>query len=277
MEQGGRYPVHPGLQGVLSHYYVIRKAAYDPIETFHLSPNLEMMLVFNFGPPIKYGFGEDTSLPYTLHQINIVGPLRKMLNYEVPPAADLLILPFQYNGFYRLFHASLDVYDEKGMSASDAALQAERVEDLWKMLASLEHTAARIAVLDQYLLKAISSTGDHLLPLLDHIDTIHDTTLNPVKVIAAKTALTERSVQLQFKKYVGYSLKELTRFLRFKSLLAEISNMPFTNKVDWFGLIVKYNYHDQSHLIKDFKYFTGVTPRQFMQLNADGYFCIGRD
>jgi AraC-like DNA-binding protein len=100
--------------------------------------------------------------------------------------------------------------------------------------------------------------------------------VNPVKVMADKASVTERTVQMRFKKYAGYSPKELLRFLRFKQVMAFILARP-KEKIDWFELIVQYGYHDQSHLIKDFKYYTGVTPKQFIKLNEEGNLCLARD
>ncbi len=59
-----------------------------------------------------------------------------------------------------------------------------------------------------------------------------------------------------FQKYVGYSPEELLRYLRFKQVVAHL--MAERGKpVDWFDLIVQFGYHDQSHLIGDFKFYTG--------------------
>lgn len=37
------------------------------------------------------------------------------------------------------------------------------------------------------------------------------------------------------------------------------------SQVDWSGLALDHGYYDQSHLIHEFKLFTGATPERFIQ------------
>ncbi|MEO6619747.1 MAG: helix-turn-helix domain-containing protein, partial [Dyadobacter sp.] len=103
-----------------------------------------------------------------------------------------------------------------------------------------------------------------------------DPCVDPVKAIAADTRLSERSIQLKFQKHTGYSVKELLRFLRFKEVIAYILARS-NQKIDIFDLIVDHDYHDQSHLIKDFQYFLGLAPQQFIKNLNNGSFCVIAD
>lgn len=268
---GSRYETNARLAGVLSHFYVISVPENVSPGVQHLSPNLEMMVVFNFGPPVCFSFADADIGGHTIDRIGILGPLRKMMNYALPPGADLLILPFILDGFYRFLPLSPDRLQEAG-----AQEHAQRLEDIWHMLAAIPEPGKRIAALTDYLLLHIPPSEAATRPMLDNVAAIHDPRLNPVKVIAEKYGLSERTVQLRFRKYVGYSPKELLRFLRFKQVLSAILGQP-GKKVHWLDLVVQYGYHDQSHLIKDFKYYTGISPQQFIQLNEEGSFCTGRD
>jgi len=256
---GKRYPVDPRLAGVLSHFYALTTPPDMPLQLHHLSPNLEMMVVFNFGAPVIFSFGDEAPGEHTIDHIGILGPLRRMMNYELKAGSDLLVLQFILDGFYRLKNQ-----------------HTRELEALWHLLAAITDPEKRIAALTDYLLLNIVQSEAPTRQVLDHVDDIHNPLVNPVKVIAGKYGVSERAIQLRFQKYVGYSPKELVRFLRFKQVLAHLQNHPDT-KVNWFDLIVQFGYHDQSHLIKDFKHYTGVTPQQFVQLNEDGNFCIGRD
>lgn len=253
-----RFEVPEKLSGVLSHFYAITA----PQEGIHyLSPSLEMMVVFNFGAPVSFSFDDKHVLGHTIERIGILGPLRRMMNYALKADADLLILNFIYDGFYRFL--------------SEPA-HTTRLDEIWNMLAPLSGPAERVAVLTDYLLRVISPVEDAAKPLLENVSEIHNAVVNPVKVMAGKASVSERTVQMRFKKYTGYSPKELLRFLRFKQVMAFIVSQP-EGKIDWFELIVQQGYHDQSHLIKDFKYYTGVTPKQFIRLHKEGNLCLSRD
>ncbi|WP_460636975.1 AraC family transcriptional regulator [Larkinella harenae] len=40
--------------------------------------------------------------------------------------------------------------------------------------------------------------------------------------------------------------------------------------------MLRFGYHDHSHLIKDFKYYLGLTPRQFLRQLTAGSICLSK-
>ena len=88
--------------------------------------------------------------------------------------------------------------------------------------------------------------------------------------------LSERTIQLRFKKYLGYSPKELLRFTRFKKVINRILQKENHN-VDWYGLVDEFGYHDQSHLIKDFHHYLGTTPLKFVKDIVGKEFCVSKE
>ena len=86
------------LREVLRHVYVIQQAGQAAAVPQQLVPNYEMLLLFNFGPQISIWLGDHS---YQIGQTAVLGPLKQLLRYEVPPGADLLAAVFTLNGFYR--------------------------------------------------------------------------------------------------------------------------------------------------------------------------------
>jgi methylphosphotriester-DNA--protein-cysteine methyltransferase len=70
-----------------------------------------------------------------------------------------------------------------------------------------------------------------------------------------------KKAQRSFREYIGISPKLYARMLRFENIHNELRNLK---SLDWMNIVAKYNFHDQSHLIKEFKFFTGVTPNEFI-------------
>lgn len=271
---GRKYDVKLPLTAMVSHIYGINLTEDNEPAVYHLSPSLEMMLVFNFGPAIAFSFGEEEIADQQVERIGILGPLRKMLNYELQAGADLLILPFVLDGFYRfmsLAGTSVDLSVEENIMK-----YAQQLDLLWEKLYALPDPEARVVLLKNYLEQAmdVKETGAELL--LQNAGAFYDPGLSPTRVMAEKANFSERAVQMRFKKYVGYSPKELLRFLRFKQVVAWLMERQ-GKPVDWFDVIVQFGYHDQSHLIKDFKYYTGGTPTQFLVMKDAGSFCVSRD
>lgn len=74
-----------------------------------------------------------------------------------------------------------------------------------------------------------------------------------------------KKLQRAFFEEIGIRPKQYARMVRFESLHNDIL---LAKKIDWQYLIVKYGFHDQSHLIKEFKHFTDHTPTTFFaQMN----------
>lgn len=272
---GKRIDTDPRLSETVGHFYVITTPAdYSPSH-YYLSPSLEMMVVFNFSDPFSFSFAQAKADQRTIERVGIIGPLRQLMHYQVNPKADLLIVPFIYNGFYRFLSLSLGEQAHV-LSEADLHRHMDLLESLWEKLAIIPHPEKRVEFLQAYLIRHIAQTDDRTLPLLEHVSAIHNPAVNPVQVMADSASLTERTIQLRFKKYVGYSPKELVRFLRFKQVVSYILTMK-GQKIDWLDLTSTFGYFDQSHLIKDFTYYTGVSPKEFLKLNETGNFCVSRE
>ena len=270
---GRLYLPDPSLHGIISHFYHIYSTADNIPVQKHLSPNLEMLLAFNFGSPISLSFNHQQHEKFIVDRVAIIGPLRKMLNYELHAEADAIIVNFKLDGFYRLFHQPLDELNGDGIPDPAILTNSHYLNELWEELAILPDLKDRLQMLNNYISSLIRTPEKAAQPLLAAEPYFHNPRLQPVKAIAADTSLTERSIQLRFKKYTGYSPKELLRFLRFKAVIYEILNQP-AQQLTVFDLINKYNYHDQSHLIKDFKTFLGTTPLKFIKSLKNNQFCV---
>lgn len=77
-----------------------------------------------------------------------------------------------------------------------------------------------------------------------------------IEDLALKLNISTRYLEKEFLKVVGFTPKKYSRIVRFTK------NLELYHKSrQLYGI----GYHDQSHLIKDFKEFTGQTPGHFLQ------------
>lgn len=79
--------------------------------------------------------------------------------------------------------------------------------------------------------------------------------------LLAANELSERSLERSFRQYLGLSPKEYLRHLRFLKL---IQINPELNRSGT-DLTYELGYFDQSHFIREFKHFTGMTPGAYAQ------------
>jgi len=258
------------LATIFSHFYCVQQAPdAGPLEQ-QLLPNYEIILGFNFGPPIPVSLGNAT---YVIDQMAVFGPLQRTLTYQLPAGADLIIVNFTLDGFYRLLRVPVHGLKAAEVHHPDALLGKSCFLDLWTQLARMPEVADRLQLLTEYALAFVSPSSPAALPLFDSMPYFNDSAADPIKVLAQTHPVSIRSLQLRFQNYLGYSAKELIRYLRFKKVLYFLYQ-DHAAAIDWLELVTRFGYHDQSHLIKDFRHFVGVTPRQFLKQLATGGVCI---
>ena len=73
----------------------------------------------------------------------------------------------------------------------------------------------------------------------------------------------ERHMYRLFLGHMGLNPKHYSRIIRFQSTLTQMMQMPRKNNSEFIRCL---GYSDQAHFQREFKEFTGMTPRQFIKL-----------
>ncbi|QDK79832.1 AraC family transcriptional regulator [Spirosoma sp. KCTC 42546] len=260
------------LATVFSHFYSVQLDKSEPAIQQQLLPNYELLLIVNFGPDVPFSLGDNH---HTIHQTAVLGPLQKMLTYTLPPGADVIVVNFTLNGFYRLLGVPMQQLKPGELYDPDILLDKSCFQDLWSQLSGMQKQEDRLELLTDYALTFVKPSEAGALSLLDSVNYFKNLALDPVKLLAQTNQVSTRRIQTHFQTYLGYSAKELSRFLRFKKVLHFLYQQPPTT-IDWHDLVLTFGYYDHSHLIKDFTYFLGISPRKFLKQIATGGVCISK-
>lgn len=130
-------------------------------------------------------------------------------------------------------------------------------------LSETEAPQERIRLLSDFLLAELKKrkTGhkemDHALELI-----LNSKGGIPVKSLCEKVYLTERTFERRFKEYVGISPKLFSRICRFQSSLKQFQGKDYQRFSD---IVFANDYADQSHVIRSFKEFAGLSPHQLQK------------
>lgn len=82
-----------------------------------------------------------------------------------------------------------------------------------------------------------------------------------VAALAAEAEMSHKKFIRLFSEEVGFTPKLYLRVARFQRVLAEIFRAP---KIDWGDAVEQGGYFDQSHFIRDFRQFSGLTPTEYL-------------
>jgi AraC-like DNA-binding protein len=243
-------PAH--WEQVFTHFYYSANNGSEPLQR-QLLPMFQSIMVFNFGAPLLLQYGDETFVP--IEKTLVIGPIKQSMLYTMPPESKILVANFKHDAFYRFFGKALEHY----LTDPDKLINTHCFAALWEELNT-------ISGVEEQVVRVLDFAGEYLKaqdPAAARIITegLEEGAVNPVKVIAAKHAQSERTVQLNYRKYLGYSAKEMARYQRFQKAISMV--VP---GVDWFDVIDACGYYDQSHLIHDFTHYLGVSPQVYLQM-----------
>ncbi len=94
----------------------------------------------------------------------------------------------------------------------------------------------------------------------DAIERLEDDPSQPIAPIAEAHGMGHPAFVARFRRATGSTPKRYAELVRFHRL---IDAMPVAAAASWSDLAVEAGYYDQSHVIRDFRRFTGFTPADY--------------
>ncbi len=87
----------------------------------------------------------------------------------------------------------------------------------------------------------------------------------PIEQIAGKLGISRQAIARQFTEKAGISPKFYSRMINFSGVQKYLKKYP---EASWLDITYRFDYSDQSHLIKDFYQFTGTSPKGYTALDT---------
>lgn len=145
-----------------------------------------------------------------------------------------------------------NVFGEKG----------EQLED--NVVAAIDNQE-RIKLIESFLLLRLADPKTINTITKDCVDIIFQSQgkLDIVE-LAEKLKINRRNMERKFVEVIGMSPKQLSRVVRLQTTLKMLDQKNFSSLT---SLAYENGYYDQAHFIKDFKEFTGISPKSFFSEN----------
>ena len=189
-----------------------------------------------------------------------VGQMKTFTLLRPSGKTGMVAVRFKPAGAARFFGFSLSEITNRILDL-DLVLGAEG-KSLVDWVLNCQTNSDRVQVLLDFLLEKLTSRSDDLL-LRATVKFIEEAKGGlDLFVLEKRIGLSSRQIERKFKEKVGISpmaLARVVRFQRFLSLAKECPNMNLTDAS------MECGYYDQSHFIKDFRAFAGVSPSSFLE------------
>ncbi|MCR9064152.1 MAG: helix-turn-helix domain-containing protein [Cytophagales bacterium] len=140
--------------------------------------------------------------------------------------------------------------------------EEKKARELEEKIIAAKDTKLRIEIIESFLLERLNekSTVENIVKTT--VDALLSTNGNAqIKTILKGDLSKRRLLERKFVKEIGVSPKQLGKLIRLQSALKMLLNKETENLTN---IAYQSDYYDQAHFIKDFKEFTGTSPREFL-------------
>lgn len=261
---------HPELASLIKCYWTLDSPKEDIPQPQTIVPDGCMEMIFHYGDLYKqYIDGKAVVQP----RYCVFGQLTEPLRIEPTGITGIFSVRFHHNGFLPFATIPIKEMDDKAVPLED--LFGAAGTELGEKIFLSNTTQEKIDLVEIFLSerlntetidKIVQSTVDILLQVNGQI-TVHE--------LSQQTNINRRQLERRFSSAIGMSPKQLSKTIRLQSTLKHLLNKEYVNLT---ALAHNAEYYDQAHFIKDFKEFTGLTPKEFYGDNLQmSYVFYGTD
>lgn len=216
--------------------------------------NLDSTLELDFGntPIVEYANGV-TQLGITN---SVVGPhtYRRAL-IRLRGAIQSFGVFFRPLGLWQLFRIPLRLLVNQAYSAE--ALLGSEVKGLWQRMAEDSCFEKRVHLVEQYLLPLAAKVSGRNELVSSALQILEFQGAPSIAKLAGSAGLSVRQFERRFLYEIGMAPKLFARIARYQLALDSKLAAPARS---WLDIAHEFGYHDQTHMIKDFRSLSGSSP-----------------
>lgn len=245
------------LSALVKCYWILESHKEENPQRQTIVPDGCMEMIFHYGDLYKQYITEESSILQP--RCFVIGQLTKPLEIEATGETGIFSVRFYPDGFLPFATVPIKEMENKATSLKELfGVDGLKIE---QSILNTSLIVERIKLIEEFFLSRLVSE--------EVVDRIIKSTIE--KMITANGQLSvdelskigkinRRQLERKFSSAIGLSPKQLSKIIRLQSTLKMLINKKFTSLS---ALAYDGEYYDQAHFIRDFKEFTGVTPKEF--------------
>jgi AraC-like DNA-binding protein len=191
----------------------------------------------------------------------LAGQSTTYTNIVYSGTVNFISVVFQPAGAMAFFKMPMKELNNKNISID--ALGDPQIVELEKRLNDMPNNEICVRLIEKFLLKRINQIDEIRHRQLTSVIESINHGQNDVSVLAQDACLSYKQFKRVFTGHIGVNPKDFLRISRFQRVSHKLQIQP---QITLLQLADEYGYYDISHLIKEFKEFSGYTPREFMSI-----------
>ena len=199
-----------------------------------------------------------------LSDSGIWGPRSKSVIIERTAQDRLLGIHFQTAGAFPFL--GFPLWDLHNLGITLAELWGEqRASRLLCVLHDATSVEMKFRVLERWLMENANCALEHHAAVAFALREFHRSPSRSGAEIADPVGYSQRRFIELFRNEVGITPKRFSRLCRFRKVISALQGQT---TADWIDVAVSGGYFDQSHLIHEFREFSGLTPKEYLGLRT---------
>lgn len=195
----------------------------------------------------------------------IGGPATAKFSTQLEDLGGVFAAKFTPAGFYPFANGSVSRFTNTKTNVSD--IFGESGVALADQIHAVATIEGRVSLLEAFLRARLPAHDENVETISRMVyATANNREITKVEQLADRNAVTVRSLQRMFAKYVGVSPKWVIRRYRLHEAAEQLGN---GRTVDYADLAAQLGYSDQAHFLRDFKSVVGVSPGAYAKATRD--------
>jgi AraC-like DNA-binding protein len=242
-------------------HYLFLKSEGNTIKKLRLFSDGNTAMVFSFGSKLISNIQNNDRLDY-LPSSFIYGQLSDFKDLYLVNEADLVAVVFQPAGLNQILGLPVNEFRDKIICAEDVF--GQRGLSLYRRLFEHSNLKDKVKMLDTFFIKLSAKKvfTNHLLIEAAVNFILKSNGTNSINQLTKHVGYTERHIERAFIGCIGLSPKKFGNIIKLHGFLKLLKDKSKQNNLT--GIAYEAGYSDQSHLIKEFRKYTGITPKEYL-------------
>lgn len=249
------------LASIVKYYWVIEKSTLEPDVCERVIPTGSIQLMFHYKTPFVV-FGADNTCTNQARSL-VSGLAQTYADVAAVDCSGVLAVTFHPWGACQILPFSLAELEDTNIRLQDVF--GTVITILENQLNKATCTLQRVRLIEKFLMNNligskpqdvnfVKQSLTHILQAQGRLTTYD---------LENKLSMSGRNLERKFAALVGKTPKQYSKIIRFQSVVRELAK---NTSVEWAQLAYAYGFADQSHLIKEFKSISGLTPVLYKSL-----------